>query len=57
MVFRVGFGLRFAECECIDRDEIVDRVKVEREAMARALMIGNSLPSGSLLAVARSLAG
>ena len=52
--FGGGFGLKFAECESIDRDEIIDRMKVEQEAMTRALMIVSSLPSGSLLTVARS---
>ena len=52
-----GFGLKFAEWESVDRDEIIDRMKVEREAMTRALMIVSSLPSGSLLTVARSLIG
>ena len=49
--------LKFAEWESIDRDEIIDRMKVEQEAMTRALMIVSSLPSGSLLTVARSLIG
>ena len=39
--FQIFFilGLRFAEWESIDRGEIVDRMKVEREAMTRALAI------------------
>ena len=38
-----------------DCDDIIDQVKVEREALTRALMIVNISPSGSLLAVARLL--
>ena len=41
----------------LDRDEIICRVKVKQEAMTRMLIIVNSSPSGSLLIVARSLAG
>ena len=52
-----GFGLKFAEWESIDRDEIIDRVKSEREAMTRALMIVYISPSGSLLTVVRSFTG
>ena len=52
-----GFGFKFAEWETIDRGEVIDRMKFEREAMTRALMDVNSSPSGSLLTVSRLLAG